>query len=225
MIRLLIVFLIFCSSAKAAQMIPVADKIEVTAVISAHTLNRIKLEGGYIDDVIYSKEDITLRKVDGEIFVDSLGTGKKTLWIISKSGIKFRLILKASETVVLGQQIFLIEQSGENFRIHDNYRDQLITFYKSIYSDNIPEGYKAVYKKKKFKKDKLKLTRIISYEPSAPGLYGQVFEIRNKSDQALTLDPADFYKKGIKAIKIDSHLLAEDEVTRMYVISVKGASW
>ena len=65
--------------------------------------------------------------------------------------------------------------------------------------------------------------RKVVYEPvSGSGLYGEVFEIKNKSKKDKSLAPANFFKKGVRAIKLDSDILKKNETTKMYIISIRG---
>lgn len=228
----LAILILSSANLNAAQIIPVADGIEVWVTISASSLNRIKIEGGRIDKSPSVSEDLEITRDEdsGEIYVNLPNrSGKKlystrTLFIVSDSGETFTLYIKP-KNLKAGQQIFLIPQSAKDqeLKIYDSYRDQLLTFYKSLYLGTIPQNYKVVHKKQKSKKGKLKIVKITTYNPPAnTGFYGEIFEITNKSKELKILKPQDFYQEGIRAVKLDSHLLQKGESTKMYIISIKG---
>src|SRR5690606_33725255 len=143
---------------------------EVKVQISSYELNRIKIEGGRIE--YYPSMDgaleITYEEQKGEIFVSlpSVNYYKNdkgelipiSLFIVSDSGATFKLLLHPEP--ISARQIFLVEQSAkDDLKLYNNYEDQLLAFYKNIYSGKSLKDYKVSFKKEKFKKDNLKITK------------------------------------------------------------------
>lgn len=221
--------------ANSARIVSVADGMAVKVDISSYEHNRIKIEGGRINYYTVKKGALIIEyeKIKGEIFVSlpKINRYKNedgdlipiSLFVTSDSGSTYQLLLQPKAESA--KQIFLVEQSAkdEGMKIYNNYRDQILSFYKSLYSGQSLQGYTVSYRKKRIKKDKLKIIKIATYQPkTGKGLYGEIFEIKNKSKNLKILKPQDFFKEGVRAIKIDSYLLGKGESTRMYVISIRG---
>ncbi len=86
-----------------------------------------------------------------------------------------------------------------------------------------PKDYKVIEDKDSTSIGDVKITLKSSYVPIKPNSFkGDIYEIKNKSKRTQFLNPQDFYRDGIRAIKFDSYILGPKEITRMYVISIAG---
>jgi type-F conjugative transfer system secretin TraK len=212
----------------AAQFIEVSEGSEHKVSISSYELNRIKIQGGEIEGFRALEGDITAApdKEKGELFIHLPSKYSKNItniFITSSSGSTFKLMLIPKR--IPAEQIFLIERNvtDQVLKISDQYRDKIINFYKEMYIGKTIAGYRVVRKKEKFKKEKLRIKKLISYESETKsGLYGEVFEVKNTSHDSITIQPHEFYQEGVRAVKLDSHMLGKDQTTKMYVISIRG---
>lgn len=223
---LFLIFFLASNLVYAAQIHSVAPNMELEANISPYNFNRISLIDGSIDSLETTSSNLEIKRKDnGEIFVSSSSIKSRpdTVFITSNSGATFTLNLKANRNLKTGQQIFLLEQGGsKNFNnIYDSYRDSLIAFYKSLHSGKPQKDYTYSSKTEKSKLKKLKLKKIITFSSTKKDSFiGEVFEVTNRSKDRF-IQPQDFYKKNILAIKLDSHFLKKGEKTKLYLISTK----
>lgn len=218
----------FVRNANAAQFIDVSDGIEVSAVISLNELNRIRIEGGKIDGIRIAKGVIEYSRDEksGDVFVNLVKRNRRpvNIFVASSSGSTFKLLLMPKD--IPAEQIFLVERVAKNgVQVFDNYQDQLIDFYKSMQQGITPKDYKFSTQNTIFgeKIGDIKIKLKATYSPLKPNNFkGEIYEIKNKSDKVQSLNPQDFYKDGIRAIKFDSYILNPKEITKMYVISIAG---
>ena len=223
-----IIFFLSYKSLFAAQIIEVTNDAEIKAEISSYELNRIKIEGGKIAGFRALEGDLSAVSdtKNGELFIHLPRRYSRkitNLFIISDSGATFKLLLVPKN--IPAEQIFLVERSSsdKNLQISDQYRDNIISFYKDIYAQKPIKDYHILAKKKRVKKDGLKITKIITYEPKGKsGLHGEILEVKNKSKEVKIISPQDFFKNGVRAIKLDSHILEVGQTTKLYIISING---
>lgn len=212
----------------ATQFVEISEGSEHKVNISSYELNRIKIEGGKIEGFRAIEGDITAvpDTKKGELFLHLPRKFSKkvtNIFLTSASGATFKLMLVPKH--IPAEQIFLIERNATDqlLKISGEYRDSIIEFYKNIFSGKSISGYNIIRNKKKYKKNDLKITRLVAYESKGKtGLYGEVFEVKNTSKEIKTLKPNEFYQEGVRAVKIDSHMLGKGQTTRMYIISIKG---
>ncbi|MDC0857587.1 type-F conjugative transfer system secretin TraK [Rickettsiales bacterium] len=230
--KIKIIFLLFLvlrtQAVFAAQFIEVSEGSEHKVNISSYELNRIKIQGAKIEGFRALEGDVTASpdKEKGELFIHLPKKYSKkvtNIFVTSSSGSTFKLMLVPKN--IPAEQVFLVERNAtdEMLKISDQYRDEIISFYKQLYLGKTMHGYSVSTKREKYKKEKLKITKIISYENDAKaGLYGEVFEIKNTAKKPVMLQPHEFYQEGVRAVKLDSHILGKDQTTKMYIISIRG---
>lgn len=220
--------LLFTKISYAAQIIEVVDDIEIKATISSYELNRVKIEGGKIEGFRALEGDLVAvpDAKKGELFIHlpRKYSGKVTnLFLTSDSGATFKLLLVPRN--IPAEQIFLVERAtrDKKLAIGNDYRSNILSFYKGLYKRSPIPDYKISYKKKKSKVNGLKLTKVATYTANdKAGFVGEIFEVRNKSKEVKIIRPQDFYKDGARAIKLNSHILEKDQTTEMYIISING---
>lgn len=218
----------FAKASSAAQIIEVVDDIEIKATISSYELNRIKIEGGRIEGFRALDGDLVAvaDAKKGELFIHlPRKYSRKTtnLFLTSDSGATFKLLLVPRN--IPAEQIFLVERAtrDKKLKIGHDYKSKILKFYKGLYKRSPISDYKISYKKEKSRIDDLKLTKIVTYSPKdKSGLVGEIFEIKNNSSEIKVIRPQDFYQDGVRAVKINDHILEKDQVTQMYIISIRG---
>ena len=216
----------FISNANAAQFIDVSDGVEINATISLTEINRIRVEGSRIEGIRVAKGVIEYShdEKSGDIFINLSKRSRRpvNMFISSNSGSTFKLLLMPKD--IPSEQIFLVERVAKNgVQIFNNYQDQLVDFYKTLYNGLASKGYKVSSHNSSSRVGDLKVTLKSSYIPLKPNNFrGDIYEIRNKSKQIQLLNPQDFFKEGVRAIKFDSYILNPKEVTKMYIISIAG---
>ena len=227
LISLILIPFFHLNSANAAQIVEVTEDAEVKVVISSYDLNRIKIQGGKVDGFRALKGDLlsVSDSKSGELYVSMPSKYSKkitNLFVTSSSGATFKLLLVPRK--IPSEQIFLVEQSSSTNnaggKIYDSYRDDLISFYLKLYQRKVIDSYKISYKKKYIKKKNIKAKRVASYIPTDPKNFkGEIYQIKNRSKEPLMLDAKDFYKNGVRAVKLDKYYLNKGEKTMMYIIS------
>ncbi|MFT4718437.1 MAG: hypothetical protein ACI9IL_000769 [Rickettsiales bacterium] len=242
MIRNLIFILIaifYSNVSFSAQLIKVSPDISVKANISAYELNRLNISGGKILDIIVKKGDLIIdrNKETNDIYL-SLPYSKSrsiiNIFVVSESNHTYQLLLIPKR--IPSEQIFLIENSidDKKLQIKDDYRDEIISFYKTIYNKELHPDYKISKSKRRFKdlsknqkrqfrKNKIKLYKTLSYTPkSHSGLYGKIIEVYNKSKKDFKLKEEHFSNNHIKAIKFNEDVIKPGKRTLAYLISIKN---
>ena len=218
--------LLFIDKANAAQFIDVSEGAEISATVSLNELNRIRVEGGKIDGIRITKGILEYSRDEksGDIFINLLRRSRKpvNVFITSNSGSTFKLLLIPKD--IPAEQIFLIERVAKNgIQIFNNYQDQLTNFYKTLYTGIAPKDYKVSNHNSSNNVGDFKIVLKSSYVPSKPNNFrGDIYEVKNKSKIIQILNPQNFYRDGMRAIKFDSYVLNPKEATRMYIISIAG---
>lgn len=104
------------------------------------------------------------------------------------------------------------------------YVKALTGLIKSMYQENPPDGYKA----EKIEKSVTPLwegTQLFhKFRYYGAVLVGDVYEIRNVSDQDMVIKPSEFYAKGVLAVSIDSETLTKGKSTLIYIVRQSSSS-
>lgn len=224
----LIFWFIITHISYAAQIIEVVDDIEVKATISSYELNRIKIEGGKIEGFRALEGDLVAvpDQKKGELFINlprKYSRKVTNVFLTSDSGATFKLLLVPRN--IPSEQIFLVERAvrDKKLEIGNNYRSNILKFYKSLYKRAPVSDYKISYKTEKSEIDDLQIKKIVTYTPKdKTGLVGEIFEVKNDSNEIKIIRPQDFHKDGARAIKLNSHILEADQMTEMYIISINS---
>lgn len=217
----------FTSSLYAMQMHAAIDNETVTAHVSALDTTRIFVAGDRIQSVIGVKGAYTRSNDEekGEIFIqptNPFSTRAFTMLITTERGLHFTLLLiptrTPSETVMLVPKGVGSESAG-HFEKDAPYVTVINHLIYAMRNHVIPEGYAvtelAGTHRYAFGRD-FYLTLRTLYQGAS--LTGEIFEVINMTNHTISLDERMFYKRGTRAISLESITLPPHGCLHLYRI-------
>lgn len=105
-----------------------------------------------------------------------------------------------------------------NWEVSHAYVDALKELIKAMYNRIPPDGYKVEKINKQVTPlwDKTSLKHIERYYGAS--LIGDVYELRNLSNDPMTVKPNEFYSEGILAVSVDTETLEKGKSTFVYIV-------
>ena len=225
-----LIFLVFVNvtPAYSTQIIEVFDDAEISATISSSELNRIKIKGDRIKDVLtvdgkFYFEETVLSEL-GELYLKTTGSVVSTvsIYIHSELGKTYKMLLIPKK--ISGEQIFLIDKELEaetKIKISDDYAKEIADFVINMKTGSFSANYRTIHNLVRLKRkvgDKFRLSLKTKYTPKKEGFIGEVFEVENISKTASILKHSDFYREGVKAIRFSKQYLSSKEKGLIYII-------
>jgi len=215
---------------------PIIPEVSTRVFLSSSDANRIVCPNGEIKDVIFSDDKGVKVKITG-----------------NNAFIKFRVTKKEGEDVysstptelyvVCGESVFNLiaipqpipaqtvrlssgpEKIAKNAAMYGGlpFEKKVISVIKSIYTNNIPEGFSVSNSNKKISLFKdLNITLVRSYRVEGEGLLADEYRVSSSKDGELKLSEKDFLNKKIAArplgITMDRHTLKPGETARIIVV-------
>lgn len=211
------------STVLALQIKSVVDNETTNAKISSVDVTRIFVQGDRIKSVkglkgAYTREN---DEKNGEIYIQPLYQDRAfTLLIDTEQGRHFTLLLNPtsspSETLMLVPKGVGHERASR-FEQAASYELTINHLVRAMKNGVMPEGYvvQEVNGKTTYQFDhrfQLKLKTV--YE--GLNLRGEVFTLTNKLKTPLQLDEREFYKKGTRAISLDTIVVAPKATLHLY---------
>ena len=211
----------------AEQRLFIQEGGNVTAKIAASSLNRIAVQDDRIANIkgmtgqFQLEKDLNL----GQIFIQPSLPEDKTpihIYITTEQGKTYSLTLLSND--MPAENIVLVSNSVQDKEISwektSSYEAIIVSIIKAMHNDAQLEGF---YLSQKAKSDYqihgLSINGRHAYLGSK--LQGYSYEIKNETDDDVTLNTSDFYKHGIRAIAILDKSLPPQCKTTVYV--VRGA--
>ena len=248
LVSFLSTFFIFLTlnNANAEQIKTMTGDDQVSVVISKNDLNRIKLINDRIKLLNYNNGDLITNqnKNLGDVYLRASNFSKKNinLFITSEKGFVYKLLLTLKD--IPSEQIFIknnknyyVSKEGEKYsynndtpieiKFEDSYKSGIIDLVKAMtFRDNVNgfyivdrEGDRIRFKKGlKIKWETSYMSNHRNNENNLSNLTGEIFSVKNITNEEVILKEEDFLKRGILAVKFDNLNLKPDEITNLYLI-------
>jgi len=222
-----IVFLFLSNSSFAVQIKDLEDGDEFTAEISKTDLNRIKVVGDRIRDIKINNNDldVSLDEKIGEVYIRATHLAENrpiNIFIITQQNFTYKGILypKAipSEQIILKNDLIVASVDMEVTKVgKSSYEQQIISLMKAMREKKRLELYQIRHEKKYVDLGDLSMWRSAIYK--GQNFVGEIFVLKNSTNQVLNLEEKIFFKNGVRAVKIEKLDLLPNEVTEVFVIS------
>ena len=99
----------------------------------------------------------------------------------------------------------------------NSYEQQIISLMKAMREKKRLESYQVKSDKKYIDLGDLSMRRSSVYK--GQNFIGEIFVLKNSTNQVLNLDEKIFFKNGVKAIKIEKSELLPEETTEIYIVN------
>lgn len=211
----------------AAQVRAVDDDDEISADISRHEISRIKTAGDLIRKVQANSDEITIVQDDksGEVYIrPNVSAENKpiNLFITTEQNFTYKLLLYPksipSEQIILRNDSAVKSSDVEVSKVTKNfYEQQIIGLIRVMRSRKKLEGYTLKQERHYVDLGDLSMRRIITYK--GQNFIGEIFTLKNSTNQVVTLEEKMFSKNGVRAVKIEKTELLPGEVTEIFIVS------
>lgn len=197
----------------------------ISAQVSAHTLSRIFVKGDRIQHVRGKKGLYQLQydKKTGAIYIKPMTVYSNkpfNIFITTESGKDYPLFLipidTPSETVEIRPKHFNAKKA-KHWEEQAPYQTTLLTLIQHMVNESTPPGYQLESPDKDYfwkAKPNLQVKLLNIYQGDR--LQGEVAEVRNLSNRSVRIKEEDFYRHGIRAVALKSHLIKPKGVTQLY---------
>jgi type-F conjugative transfer system secretin TraK len=222
-----LIILFLSNHSFAAQIKDLEDGDEFNAEISRTDLNRIKVVGDRIRDVkINNMElDISLDEKVGEVYIRAAHSAENkpiNIFIITQQNFTYKGILYPksipAEQIILRNNMVPAGGEMEVTKVGKNsYEQQVISLIKAMREKKRLESYQIKYEKKYVDLGDLSMRRNTVYK--GQNFIGEIFVLKNSTNQVLNLEEKIFFKNGVKAVKIEKADLLPDESTEVLIIN------
>jgi type-F conjugative transfer system secretin TraK len=226
-INFLIISILSVNVASATQMKYVEDGAEFTAEISKVDTNRIKVAGDRVRSVKANENElqIVVENKLGEIYVrpTTMAENKPiNLFIITEQNFTYKGLLYPksipSEQIIIKNDDVVTNSDAEVVKSSKNsYEQQILSLLKAMRLKNKLEGYQIKNEKRSVDLGDLEMKKTITYKGQS--FIGEIFTLKNSTNQLLNLEEKMFFKNGVRAVKIEKSTLLPDEVTEILIIS------
>lgn len=217
-----------CFDAFASQIKVASDGSEIAGKISIRDVNRISLIGDRVKSTRTSMwgYEFSNDTDSGDIYVKSLPDNigdPLNAFIITEKGYTYKLLLTPSD--VPSEQIFIRNPEISNDKAEGglkvSYEQEVIEIMKAMRSGSNLKGFKIItVRKRESLLDDLSATRRVEYISSKYS--GLVYEIRNKTKEAMTLSEGQFNRRGVKAVSLSSSSLKAGERATVYIVEISS---
>lgn len=222
----------------------IEDNGEIEVIISKDNINRLKIFHDRIKDIRANSDELVIEadRIGGEIFIrPTIGKDNIDIFIKTENGFSYKLILKVKD--IKGQQIFINRNDStlQNYANSDFLRrEKLKLIDENLYFDfndnyklsaiNLLRAMSSRAKLKEFSIISRKSQRILNYRDfrvewlfsyirnDGSGISGEVARIINISDKKIELTEDIFFRKGIRAVRIEKLELQPNEFSFLYFV-------
>jgi type-F conjugative transfer system secretin TraK len=205
-----------------------------TVIISATNPTRLKVLEDRLANMHYNANELRVEAdgTTGEVFLKPVlaERGDISVFLRTEENFSCRLQLRVREGPA--RQIFIRKlvnlqknhPDGPLLELSDDYRGALVNLLRSAYHlESIP-GFTLMSSPKKLSKitriKGLEIRRLYSYtKNSGFPLVMEVIQLTNKSSLILRLMEENFFRPGLRAVKLDKFSLEPGESCRLYLLS------
>ena len=227
----------------------IKDNEEVEVVISKYNINRLKIFNDRIKDIRVNSNELIIEtdKISGEIYLKPVyGKDKIDIFLKTENGFTYKLILKVKD--ISSQQIFINRQDftlqnyatadilrreklkliNENlyFNFEDDYKLSAINLIRAMSSNVILKEFNIVDRdyNRLLKYDNFKVEWLYSYiKNDQSGISGEIAKITNTSSKKISLKEEMFFRKGIRAVRLEKFELEPKEECLLFFVG--GDKW
>lgn len=190
------------------------------AEVSTREVNIIKLPSPDIK-VVTNSNNVEIKILGENALLQFTGEAQPTsLVFLSKKGVYSLTVIPRgipSATIVIKDE--QAEKSeAHSWETSSDYVGVIKHLVKSMYTNTPPEGYKVERIERQITPlwEKTLLTHKYRYYGAA--LVGDVYELKNISEQNMVIKPSEFYVKGILAVSLESENLSKGQSTLVYIV-------
>lgn len=223
----LLLFLYITDVVFATQTKNLEDGDEFTAEISKSEINRIKVSGDRIRSVQNNEGELNISRDDrlGEVYIRTTSFSQNkpiNLFIVTEQNFTYKALLypKAipSEQIIIKNDSVVANSDADVMKSTKNsYETQIIDLFKAMRTKKKIDGYNIKQDRQYIDLGDIGMRRIMTYK--GQNFMGEIFILKNSSNQILSLEEKIFFKNGVRAIKIEKNSLLPDEVTEIFVVS------
>ena len=228
------IFLLLTSQSFAVQIAEVYPNIEKQLNISLKNLNRLHLIGDEIAAVYSNEGEFTYFKSDitGDLYfrVNKGYQSNINLSLETKKGYSYTLLLTTKDIPL--EQIILINPEitdKEESNKPDDYKQEIISFFKQIRQNQIPAGYEFKKRSKDYKcqfskSDHITIKQIAAIIPAKSNIKANAkykalqYSITNKSQDIIKLSEEQFFQEGILAVSLKDREILPKQETEIIII-------
>lgn len=216
--------------------LPANDSTALSADVSSKEMTRLSIEGGRVVNVRYLDGELDLQKDDdaGQVYIRPINGKKKiNIFVTADSGKTYLVVLnpvnRQADSIVIQERAAALAQLNQ-MQQQPTSRQPYLT-----QGDPFTRAIKAfVIGMANQKTDALDIETRPSYQEiplwqealfvrtktfTSADLSGEAYQLTNVSRNAMTLQEAEFYKKGVLAVAIRQHILSPGESTEVFVVT------
>lgn len=211
----------------AAQNLSIEDGEEFTAEISRTDLNRIKLVGDRIRDIKINNSEIEYSQDNklGELYFRPTARAESkpiNLFILTEQGFTYKALLipksvPAEQIIIRNDSAVSNSDTDVSKSTKNPYEQQIISLMKAMRTKNKLDGYQIKQERKYVDLGDLSMRRTHVYK--GQNFVGEIFVLKNSTNQVLSIDEKIFFKNGVRAVKIENSNLLPDESTEILIVS------
>lgn len=238
------VFMFLLSFTVFAKDYALKDNDEIEVIISKNNINRLKVFNDRIKDIRSNSNELIIEtdKTSGEIYLKpTYGKDKIDVFLKTENGFTYKLILKVKD--ISSQQIFInrndftlqnyanadvlrrekLNLINENlyFNFEDEYKLSSINLIRAMSSNAILKEFRIIDRKHQnlLNYKNFKIDWLYSYiKNDRSGISGEITKITNISHRNIFLKEEMFFRKGIRAVRLEKLELRPKESCYLYFI-------
>jgi type-F conjugative transfer system secretin TraK len=227
LLSMILVIFSLSQRAYASQNLTIEDGEEFTAEISKTDLNRVKLVGDRIRDIKINNAEIEYSQDNklGELYFRPTPRAEAkpiNLFILTEQGFTYKALLipksiPAEQIIIRNDAAVSNSDSDVSKSTKNPYEQQIIVLMKVMRTKNKLDGYQIKQERKYVDLGDLSMRRTHVYK--GQNFIGEIFVLKNSTNQVLGLEEKMFFKNGVRAIKIENPNLLPDESTEILIVS------
>lgn len=225
------------ANAQAIVYLPANEAAALGAEVSSKEMSRLSIEGGRVVNVRFLDGELDLQKDDeaGQVYIRPTSPKKKiNIFVTGDSGKTYLVVLtpmtKAADSIVIQERAAALQQLNQfqqepmsrqqpYLTQSDSYVRAIKAFMIGIANQNtsaLDIEAKSAYQEVPLWNEVL-FVRTKTY--SSADLSGEAFQLTNVSRNAMTVQEAEFFKRGVLAVAIRKHNLMPGESTDVFVVT------
>ena len=220
----LILLSLAVSEASATQFVEKADRGHVQVLISAKETNRLAIEGRRIASIVPSvkgalsgqKDETGLGAFYFTLASDAHSHGTLTLFVSDENGVTYKLLLvprpMAGEPEKI-EPVVRTDEAGRALSYQRRIKELMLVMADQEQNSGIQPV--AVNREVPLWKE----GRLVMLSTFTEGdLVGEKYLLTNVSPAPMLLVEQELYRRGVRAVAIDHHTLAQGESTEIFIV-------
>lgn len=220
------IFLLLSNMASGSTALAVKDNTDVALTLSQNNYNRLVIRQDKIVEAVFPENAMAIQRdeQDGSAYVRLATTNPFTLFLTTKAGHHFSVTLTGEDS--LGKTIELIPEAPKNMvakakQPRKTFKDNpaLVLIQRMQTHEKSPDmTIRRVFGKAYRSGNGLSLLPKEVWE--GQGVTGEILEIYNGGNKALTLSPSEFASEGVKAIALSAESILPKGRALLYRVGV-----